>query len=92
MATVTLEHITVPLRAFELEVSLAVDSTVALVGPSGAGKSTVLNAIAGLLRPSGGSIRCGDETWFDAEAGVFLPFCAADGSGAGDCGGHLVTA
>ena len=32
MATATLEHVTVPLRAFELEVSLAVGSTVALVG------------------------------------------------------------
>src|SRR5258708_7939064 len=73
MATITLERVTVPLRAFELEVSLALDSTVALVGPSGAGKSTVLNAIAGLVRPSGGSIRCGEETWFDADAGVFLP-------------------
>ena len=71
MATVTLEHVTVPLRAFELEVSLAVGSTVALVGPSGAGKSTVLNAIAGLVRPSGGSIRCGEETWFDKD--VFVP-------------------
>ena len=73
MATVTLKHITVPLRAFDLEVSLAVDGTVALVGPSGAGKSTVLNAIAGLVRPSGGSIRCGEETWFDAETGTFVP-------------------
>jgi molybdate transport system ATP-binding protein len=72
MATVTLERVTVPLRAFELEVSLALDSTVALVGPSGAGKSTVLNAIAGLVRPSGGSIRCGEETWFDAGIGVFV--------------------
>ncbi len=71
MATVTLEHVTVPLRAFELDVSLAVGGTVALVGPSGAGKSTVLNAIAGIVRPSGGSIRCGDETWF--ADGVFVP-------------------
>ena len=31
--------------------SLAVDETTALVGPSGAGKSTVLNAIAGLVKP-----------------------------------------
>jgi len=72
MATVTLEHVTVPLRSFDLELSLAVGSTVALVGPSGAGKSTVLNAIAGLVRPSGGSIRCGEETWFDAADRVFL--------------------
>jgi molybdate transport system ATP-binding protein len=71
MATVTLERVTVPLRSFELEVSLAVGSTVALVGPSGAGKSTVLNAIAGLVRPSGGSIRCGEETWF--EKSLFVP-------------------
>ena len=71
MARVTLEHVTVPLRSFELDVSLVVGATVALVGPSGAGKSTVLSAIAGLVRPSGGTIRCGEETWFDQD--VFLP-------------------
>jgi molybdate transport system ATP-binding protein len=70
MATVTLDQVTVPLRAFELCLSLDVDSTVALVGPSGAGKSTVLNAIAGLVKPASGSIRCGRETWFDADRGV----------------------
>ncbi len=72
MATVILDQITVPLRAFQLELTLAVDSTVALVGPSGAGKSTVLNAIAGLVEPAAGSIRCGRATWFDAGAGIFL--------------------
>jgi molybdate transport system ATP-binding protein len=73
MATVTLEQLTVPLRTFELHLSLAVDSTVALIGPSGAGKSTVLNAIAGLVKPTAGSIRCDGKTWFDADRGVFLP-------------------
>jgi molybdopterin-binding protein len=73
MATVTLEQVTVPLRAFELCLSLAVDSTVALVGPSGAGKSTVLNTIAGLVKPAAGRISSGDETWFDAERRIFLP-------------------
>ncbi len=38
MATLTLDQVTVPLRDFELELSLEVDSTVALVGPSGAGQ------------------------------------------------------
>jgi molybdate transport system ATP-binding protein len=65
MATVTLEQVAVPLRTFQLRLSLAVDSTVALVGPSGAGKSTVLNAIAGLVKPAAGRIQCDDETWFD---------------------------
>jgi molybdenum ABC transporter ATP-binding protein len=73
MATVTLDGLTVPLRAFRLELTLAVDSVVALVGPSGAGKSTVLNAIAGLVKPAAGRIRNGGETWFDAGAGVSLP-------------------
>ena len=72
MAKLTLEQVTVPLRAFQLELTLPVESTVALVGPSGAGKSTVLNAIAGLVKPSAGRIRCNDETWFDADRGVFL--------------------
>ncbi len=30
---------------------------VALIGPNGAGKSSTLNAIAGLVRPTGGSVR-----------------------------------
>ncbi len=66
MATVTLDQVTVPLRAFELCLSLTVSSTVALIGPSGAGKSTVLNAIAGLVEPTAGTIRCDEETWLDA--------------------------
>jgi molybdate transport system ATP-binding protein len=72
MATVTLDDVIVPLRTFELRLSLSVGSTVALIGPSGAGKSTVLNAIAGLVKPRAGSIRCDAETWSDAERGVFL--------------------
>jgi molybdate transport system ATP-binding protein len=72
MAALTLEHVTVPLRTFQLQLSLDVRATVALVGPSGAGKSTVLNAIAGLLKPSAGRITCDDDTWFDAERRISL--------------------
>jgi ABC-type sulfate/molybdate transport systems ATPase subunit len=55
----------IPLRAFDLELSLEVGGTVALVGPSGAGKSTVLRAVAGLVRPAAGRIALGEDVWFD---------------------------
>ena len=57
---------TLPLRSFELELTLDVDRTVALVGPSGAGKSSVLRSIAGLVRPRTGRIALGDDVWFDS--------------------------
>ncbi len=37
----------------------------ALFGPSGAGKTSVLNMVAGLLRPDRGHIRIGDRSLFD---------------------------
>lgn len=43
-----------------------------LFGPSGSGKTTILRCLAGLERPQEGFIRFGDETWFDATAGVHL--------------------
>jgi ABC-type sulfate/molybdate transport systems ATPase subunit len=55
----------VPLRAFDVELSLDVAGPVALVGPSGAGQSTVLRAVAGLTRPAEGRIALGEDVWFD---------------------------
>ncbi len=42
-----------------------------LFGPSGAGKTTVLNMVAGLVKPDRGHVRVGGETLFDG--GVDLP-------------------
>lgn len=44
----------------------------ALVGPSGVGKSSVLEAIAGLLRPETGRITVGGAVLFDSAAGIDL--------------------
>ena len=45
----------------------------ALCGPSGAGKTSVLNMVAGLLRPDRGRILVAGETLFDADAGINVP-------------------
>lgn len=44
-----------------------------LVGPSGAGKTSLLDMIAGLLRPETGHVRVGGRTLFDAEQRIDLP-------------------
>ena len=40
-----------------LSFSVGAGEMVALIGPNGAGKSSTLNAIAGLVRPAGGSVK-----------------------------------
>ncbi|MBB6124380.1 molybdenum ABC transporter ATP-binding protein [Sphingobium subterraneum] len=45
----------------------------ALFGPSGAGKTSVLNMIAGLLKPDTGTVRVAGETLTDIAAGADVP-------------------
>lgn len=45
----------------------------ALFGPSGAGKTSILNMVAGLLRPDEGRIAVGGEVLFDSAAGINFP-------------------
>jgi NitT/TauT family transport system ATP-binding protein len=43
-----------------IDLDVAAGSFVAIVGPSGCGKSTLLRAVAGLTRPTAGSVRVAD--------------------------------
>lgn len=45
----------------------------ALVGPSGAGKTTVLNAVAGLVKPDAGRICVNGRVLFDTENAINMP-------------------
>jgi ABC-type Fe3+/spermidine/putrescine transport system ATPase subunit len=46
---------------------------VTLLGPSGCGKTTTLRAIAGLERPSAGTIRIGGEIMYSSARGIHVP-------------------
>ena len=63
--------VTTRLGELQLAVSLrAGRDCLALAGPSGAGKTTLLRIVAGLLAPSRGRVRCGDEIWLDTERDI----------------------
>jgi len=61
--------------AFALDVAFKIErpGVTALFGPSGAGKTSVINAIAGLLRPREGRIAIEDRVVLDTDARVFVP-------------------
>ena len=51
----------------------ASDGLTVLWGSSGAGKTSILNMVAGLLRPDEGHVRVDSDTLFDAAVGIDLP-------------------
>jgi molybdate transport system ATP-binding protein len=59
---------------FTLEAAFSAGPGIcALFGPSGAGKSSLVDMIAGLVRPSQGRIMLGGHVLFDSQAGINLP-------------------
>ncbi len=61
--------------SFTLDAQFSVDEpgVTALFGPSGAGKSSIVQAIAGLLRPERGRIVIDDDVVFDSRTGRNVP-------------------
>jgi len=49
------------------------EGVTALFGPSGAGKTTVVNMIAGLVRPDRGQILLNDTALFDSKVNINVP-------------------
>ncbi len=61
-------------EGFRLDVEFEAPAGVTvLFGRSGSGKTTVVNALAGLLRPDAGRVAIGDRVLFDAETGLVEP-------------------
>ena len=69
--SVTLSH---RFAGFSLDLAFeAPGGVTALFGRSGSGKTTVVNAVAGLLRPDQGRIVADGAVLVDTTAGTFLP-------------------
>ncbi|WP_298917098.1 molybdenum ABC transporter ATP-binding protein [uncultured Roseobacter sp.] len=62
------------LSGFDLDVTFeAPPGITVLFGRSGAGKTTIVNAVAGLLKPDGGRVAADDLVLFDIENDLWLP-------------------
>jgi molybdate transport system ATP-binding protein len=71
MLSVAITH---RLGAFTLDVAFEVEGGLtALFGRSGAGKTSLVNAIAGLIRPEQGRIEIDGVVLTDAATGIFVP-------------------
>jgi molybdate transport system ATP-binding protein len=59
-----------PAFTLALDLEVAAGTIAAVVGPNGSGKTTTLRALAGLVRPTSGSIRLGDRVLDDRDMHV----------------------
>ncbi len=68
-----LTGVRLPLAPFTLEVDATLDARVTgIFGASGAGKTSLLEVIAGLRRPTAGTVRLDDEALSDAPTRIFV--------------------
>lgn len=61
--------------ALDFDMRQALHSRLCLFGESGAGKTSLLRMLAGLELPDAGTIRFGDEVWFDHAQKILVPAC-----------------
>ncbi len=69
--SVKLDHV---FPDFELAAAFAAPPGITvLFGGSGSGKTTIINAVAGLLKPQGGRVAVDEHVLVDTERGIYLP-------------------
>ncbi|WP_370162415.1 ATP-binding cassette domain-containing protein, partial [Limimaricola soesokkakensis] len=67
-------HVKKRLGAFDLDAGFeAPPGVIALFGKSGSGKTSLINAVAGLLRPEAGRIEVDGAVLFDGAARIDIP-------------------
>lgn len=59
--------------AISVAFSFGDSGITAIFGPSGAGKTSIINMVAGLLKPDKGQIYLDDEPLFDSRKGINVP-------------------
>ncbi|MBI1729988.1 molybdenum ABC transporter ATP-binding protein [Candidatus Acetothermia bacterium] len=73
-AQISIKRTTRDSEPFQIEVSIqARQGITTLFGPSGSGKSSILQAIAGLLKPDAGHIEVDNQIFFDSTKQIDLP-------------------
>jgi len=59
---------------FDLNLQTSVDNQILVLwGPSGSGKTTVLQCLAGLMKPSNGQIKLNDQMLFSSDKKINMP-------------------